>query len=170
VKTYYVKAEQAGFSRKRRLLRGLLSGGLFGALNWIFNAFGPWISSGHGRVGEAVLSGAIFAFVYVATFNRTFNYKLVVSDDCITAIHPGYKRSVQKNELKRVAESNGNIWTAPSLRISKFGRFGTWFWGGIRIPKSLSEYESVRALALSWKNRSHNWGAGPVDENATFQE
>jgi len=113
------------------------------------------MSSSHVSVEfvEAVLGGVIFAFFFDALMRRNLDYKVVVSDDCITAVHPRYKRSVQKSEVKTVAESDGNVLAAPSLRISKYGRLGTWFWGGIWIPKALPEYEYLRNLALTWKGR-----------------
>jgi hypothetical protein len=157
VKTYQVTSELAGFSRKRKVLRGLLMGGLLAATDMMLGALWPyWTSSGHPleNIIGAVISGIIFGFVSVALIKRNLNYRVVVSDDYITAVYPRYKRSVRKNEVKTVAESDGNVLTAPSLRISKYGPFGTWFWGGIWIPRALPEYEYVRNLALSWKGRS----------------
>jgi hypothetical protein len=157
MRTYHVTCELVGFSRKHKLLRGLLVAGLYVALNMAFSLLWPsWMSSSHvsGEFVEAVLGGAIFALLFVAFIKRNLNYKVVVSDDCITAVYPRYERSVRKNEVKTVAESDGNVLTPPSLRISKYGRFGTWFWGGIWIPRALPDYESVRNLALSWKDRS----------------
>ena|SRR5216683_2392264 len=156
MQTYHVTCELAGFSRKRRLLRGLVVAGLSVGLDMAFNLLGsPWMSSSHVSVEfvEAVLGGVIFAFFFDALMRRNLDYKVVVSDDCITAVHPRYKRSVQKSEVKTVAESDGNVLAAPSLRISKYGRLGTWFWGGIWIPKALPEYEYLRNLALTWKGR-----------------
>jgi hypothetical protein len=156
MQTYHVSCEIAGFSRKRKLLRGLLVAGLYVVLNMAFSLLWPsWMSSRNvsGEFVEAVLGGVIFAFLFVALMKRNLDYKVVVSDDCITAVHPKYKRSVRKSEVKTVAESDGNILAAPSLRISKYGRLGTWFLGGIWIPRALPEYEYLRNLALSWKGR-----------------
>ena len=152
MKTYHVTPELAGFSGNRKVLRGLLMGGLFAASEITLNVLGPsWFSSGHPDIPGAIISSVFFAFVSVALIKRNLNYKVVVSEDCISALHPWFKRSVRKNEVKTVAESEGSIWTAPSLRISKYGPFGTWFWGYIWIPKALPEYDSVKNLALSWQ-------------------
>lgn len=152
MKTYHVTPELAGFSGNRKVLRGLLLGGLFAAVEITLNALGPsWLSSWYPDIPGAIISSVFFAFVSVALMKRNLNYKVVVSEDCISALHPWFKRSVRKNEVKTVAESEGNVLTAPSLRISKYGRFGTWFWGCIWIPKALPEYESVKKLALSWQ-------------------
>ena len=150
MKSYQVTPELAGFSGKRLLLRGLLSGGLFGAIEVIGRLLWRSLSSGQllGVVGSAI----IFGFLFVVLDTRQFNYKVFVSDDCITVVHPRYQRSVRKNEVKTVTESDGNVLLPPSLRISKYGWFGTWFRGGIWIPKALPECAAIRDLALSWKD------------------
>jgi hypothetical protein len=156
MKTYRVTAELAGFSGKRKLLRGLIAAGSFAALGIVTNVLWPSMSSGHvlENVVGALVSSAIFAFALGVITQRNLNYKVLVSDDCITAVRPGWERSIRDTEVRTVAESDGNVLIAPSLRISKHGRFGTWFWGGIWIPRALPEYEQVRNLALSWKDRA----------------
>jgi hypothetical protein len=152
--TYQITSDLAGFSRKRQWLSSLLGGGLFAAILMIIDVL--WhssASSGHllGDLTDAVVGGVIFVFVDFACFKRKFDYKVVISDDCITAIHSRYQRSVRRNEIKTVAEFDGNLLMPPSLLISKYGRFGTRLWGCISIPKTLPEYENIRTLALSWK-------------------
>lgn len=152
MKTYHVTPELAGFSGNRKVLRGLLMGGLWVAAEITLNSLGPsWLSSGHPDIVGVIISAPIFAILSVALIKRNLNYKVVVSEDSITAVHPMYKKSVRRSEVKTVAESEGNVLTAPSLRISKYGRFGTWFWGYIWIPKALPEYDSIKNLALSWQ-------------------
>jgi hypothetical protein len=80
-----------------------------------------------------------------------FPYTLVVSDDSITVVYPTSEKTVRKAEVKTVSETRGNTLRGGALRISKYGRLGTWFWGCIWIPKALPEYESIKALALSWR-------------------
>jgi hypothetical protein len=150
VKVYQVTSELAGFSAKRRLLRGLLSGGLFGAIEVIGHFLWPFLFSGPplGFFIDAIIV-AVLSMVFDM---RKFDYKVFVSDDCITTVRYRYQRSVRKNEVKTVTESDGNVLLAPSLRISKYGWIGTWLWGGIWIPKALPEYTAIRDLALSWKD------------------
>jgi hypothetical protein len=147
---YQVTPGVAGLSGKRRLLRGLLSGGLFGAIEVIGHFLWPSLFSG--PLAEFFISAIIFAFVSMAFDARKFNYKVLVSDDCITTVHSRYQRSVRKNEVKMVTESEGSVLLPPSLRISKYGWFRTWLWGGIWIPKALPECTAIRDLALSWKD------------------
>ena len=150
MKSYQVTPEVAGFSSKRRLLRGLLSAGLFGAIEVIGRFVWPSLFSG--PLFGVVISAIIVGFLVVAFDTRKFNYKVFVSDDCITVVRSRYQRSVRKNEVKTVTESSGNVLLPPSLHISKYGWFGTWFWGSIWIPKGLPECAAIRDLALSWKD------------------
>jgi hypothetical protein len=127
------------------------------ALEMMLSVVWPiWKSSTHllGEFVEAILGGVLLAVAAVGFTKRNLNYQIIVDDDCITAVHPTYKRTVRKNDVKTVTESDGSLLSAPSIRISKYGRFGTWFWGGIWIPKTLPEYESIRVLALNWKGHS----------------
>jgi hypothetical protein len=150
MKVYQVTPEMVGFSGKRRVLSGLLSGGLFGAIEVICHFLWPSLFSGTPL--SFFISAIIFAFLSMAFDARKFDYKVFVSDDSITTVRFRYQRSVRKNEVKTVIESEGNVLFAPSLRISKYGWFGTWLWGEIRIPKALPECTAIRELALSWKD------------------
>jgi hypothetical protein len=150
MKSYQVTPEVAGFSSKRRLLRGLVNGALFGAIEVIGRFLWPSLFSG--PLLGVVISAVIVGFLFVVFDTRHFNYKVLVSDDCITVVHSRYQRSVRKNEVKTVTESEGNVLLPPSLRISKYGWFGTWLRGGIWIPKTLPECAAIRDLALSWKD------------------
>jgi hypothetical protein len=150
MKSYQVTPEVAGFSSKRMLLRGLLSGGLFGAFQVIGHFLWPRLFSD--PLLAVVGSAVIFGFLSWVLDTGHFNYKVLVSDDCITVVRSRYQRSVRKNEVKTVTESNGNVLRPPSLRISKYGWFGTFLWGEIWIPKALPECAAIKDLVLSWKD------------------
>ena len=38
--------------------------------------------------------------------------------------------------------------------VSRYNRVGTFFWGGILIPKNLAYYEYLKRLVSSWKSAS----------------
>lgn len=151
--TYEVTPQLAGWSPKRKRLRFVMSAGLFAALQVAVGALFPSLSSGNHwwLAGEAVLAGLMFAFVMTAFSERNLRYKVIVSDDSITAVHLWFRHSVQRKCVRSVVETRGNALTAPALRISKHGRFGMFLWGSVWIPRSLPEYESIRSLALNWK-------------------
>jgi hypothetical protein len=151
--TYDVTPDLAGMSRNRRALRFLFLAGVFVAIEMVLRRLWPSLSSGLllADLIQAVITGVLFAVAMMAFYYRNLSYKIVVANDSITAIHPLFRRSVGKNFVKTVAETKGNVLVAPSVRISKYGRFGTFFWGCVCIPKALPESESIRDLALSWK-------------------
>jgi len=94
-------------------------------------------------------SGLLFEFMFS---KRIFPYTIVVTDDFIRAIHPGFERSVRKNDVKTVAEhSNALFGSGITLRISSHSRLGAWFWGYVAVPKALPEYESIKQLVASWQ-------------------
>jgi hypothetical protein len=150
MKSYQITPELVGFSNKRLLLRGLLSGGLFGAFQVIGRFLWPRLFSD--PLLTVVMSAVMFGFLSWVLATGQFNYKVLVSDDCITVVRSRYQRSVRKSEVRTVIESNGNVLRPPSLRISKYGWFGTFLWGEIWIPKALPECAAIRDLALSWKD------------------
>ena len=101
----------------------------------------------------AVVSGVVAALLAeLWEVGRNYPYTLVVSDDCIKAVYPNREKSIRKNEIRSVTETDGNAFRVAGLEISKYGRFGTRLWGCISIPKALPEYESIRSLALSWRH------------------
>ncbi len=153
VKTYDVTADLAGMSRKRKALRFFSLAGVFVAIEIALRRFWPSLSSGPllEDLIQAVITGILFAVGMTAFYKRNLSYTIVVTDDGIKAIHPWFERSVQKDRVKTVVETEGNALVVPSLRISKYGKFGTFLWGCVSIPKTLPDYESIRDLALSWK-------------------
>jgi CheY-like chemotaxis protein len=95
-KTYRVTSKLAGFTRKRIFARVLLSAGVFAALHMLL--WTPWPSSTHllRDFSRAVISGVVFALLFVLLYERNLAYDVIVSDDCITAAHPWFERSVKR--------------------------------------------------------------------------
>jgi hypothetical protein len=154
MKTYNVTPELAGISGKRKLFQSLLGGASFAVIFVIVSQLlFPEPSRDLSAIfADALAIGVISAGLDAVFFmKRRFTYDVVVSDDFI-AIGPRLRQLVRKDEVRTVSESDGNFLVAPGLRISKYGSIGTWFWGGIWIPKTLPEFKSVKDLALSWKN------------------
>jgi hypothetical protein len=112
--SYTVTSEIAGYDRKRRALRILFEAGFFAAFQIMFQVIWPdGAKLGHlwylWYLGFGAIGGLIFALMFETVLAKlTFPYTLVVSDDGIITIHPIYERSVRKDELKGVAELNGN--------------------------------------------------------------
>ena len=154
VRTYHVTAEMAGFSRRRSTLRVLYLAGLFATIHFLlgFVWHGSGASSVIGNLIQSMVTGVLFALVFFFAFLKpNMNYDLIVSDESISAVHPWFDRGVRKGEVRTVVETAGNALTPAALRLSKFRRIGTFLWGCVWIPRALPEYESIKALAESWK-------------------
>jgi hypothetical protein len=154
MQSYTVTSEMAGYGRKqmpKRILLIVVS--IVAAEILIIRSHAH--SGEHLKLGsfvEAVIIGVVGALLTeLWELARNFPHTLVVSDDCIRVVYPSREKSLRKNEIKSVKETEGNAFRVAGLEISKYGRFGTRLWGSILIPKALPGYESVRSLALSWK-------------------
>ena len=155
MQSYTVTSEMAGYGRKqmpKRILFIVVSIAAAEILIIRWNAH----SGEHLKLRSfviAVISGVVGALLTeLWEVARNFPYTLMVSDDCIRVVYPSREKSLRKDEIKLVAETQGNAFRVAGLEISKYGRFGTRLWGCILIPKALPEYESVRSLALSWRH------------------
>jgi hypothetical protein len=159
VQTYRVTPELAGLNSKRKLIIFLITGGAVVAFQLLFEMLWPSSPPGHllRHSIEAVVLGTVLGLTFSLRLSKQFaTYTVAVSDACVTckwdfSFLP--ERSIGRNEAKTIVEIDGGFLAKPGLRISKYGRFGTWFFGGIGIPKGLPEYEYVRDLTLSWKAR-----------------
>lgn len=157
--TYHVTPEILGQSRQKVLLRVLYSGGQFAILYFLLGLF--WHGTGPHSVVVSFVSSIITGLLWAVAFYFLFTkaslyYELIVSDDSISAIYQFAEKSVRKGEIKTFKEFAGTAWSAAGLRISAFGRLGTFFRGYVWIPKGLPEYESLKSLAQSWKSNPGN--------------
>lgn len=152
---FTVTAEMAGYGSKQMPKRILLVVVCFaGAATMEF-----WWSAHRGeslKLSSLILSVIVGIVGTLVTEGweraRKFPHTLVVSDDCIRVVYPSSEKSLRKDEIKSVTETEGNIFRVAGLKISKYGRLGTWLWGCIAIPRAMPEYELVRSLALSWRH------------------
>lgn len=157
MQTYRVTPELAGLNGKRKLIIFLIAAGVSVASQLALDVLWPSLPSGHllRHAIEAVVVGTVFGLTFSLHVSKQFaTYTVVVSDDCVTCTWDSRvvpQRSIRKDETKTVVEIDGGILAGPGLRISKYGRLGTWFFGCIGIPRALPEYKYARDLALSWK-------------------
>jgi hypothetical protein len=161
---YHVTRELAGFSRRRALLLILFVAGVNAAIFLAWN-----LSLRHKTTSGSLftelwwwmlwigmfVSGLLCGFLIDKLFFKSnLGYDVIVSDDRIIARYPWIDVSVERDDLRTVYETRGNILAVPTLRLSNHGRLGALMMGGIvAIPRALPEYESIKGLALSWINR-----------------
>ena len=76
------------------------------------------------------------------------SYDLEIDDDGVRLLRDGaVKRALQKDRIRYVREWNGGR----RLVISEHGPVWTRvLWGGIAVPKSVPDYQEIKARALSW--------------------
>ena len=146
MQTYHVATRDITFNKRIRyaLLGTPLFLGVF--------AVGLRVAS-HKWPGAAlvVIAGVLdFSFTLFRK-GRGAEYDLEVDEgDGLRLVHDGdVKRRVRKDHVRYVRE-----WGSAPVRclvISEHGpAFTRWLWGGIRVPATLPQYESIRSLALSW--------------------
>lgn len=159
VKTYRVTPELAGWNPRRKVIMFLIAAGVF-VVFWLISEI-LWPSTPSGHLLHHSIEGVVLGTVCGLSFSlrlprQLATYTVVASDACVTCVWDSWflgRRSIRKDEAKTVVETNGGILAVPGLRISKYGRFGTWFLGCIWIPKALPEYNFLRDLAFSWRVR-----------------
>ncbi len=83
-------------------------------------------------------------------FKKANEYQLIVDDEEIRATNFRqnnflFTRSVRRGEVTTIVEKERG------LLISRHGRIGTFWWGGIWIPKQLADYEYLKRLVVSWR-------------------
>ncbi len=92
--------------------------------------------------------GLMYAFVSFFFPTGPQNYDLEIDEDAIRKLRNGVvKRTLHKGRVRYVREwNNGQM-----LVVSEHGSVWTrLLWGGVAVPKSVSGYEEIRALVLSW--------------------
>jgi hypothetical protein len=121
-----------------------------------------WLWPGHhgkdevlGMEFKAVFWG--FGMSVMFSFHRrglfgSAEYQLVVDEDEGEISTKNFKsnnrlfsRTVRRGQIRTVVEKE------KGLLISSHNRVGTFFWGGIWIPRQLADYEYLKRLVLSWK-------------------
>ena len=114
MQSYTVTSEMAGYGRKQMPKRILtiavpvIAAEIF-VIQW--NAH----SGEHFKLKSFVLaavSGVVAALLAeLCEVGRNYPYTLVVSDDYIKAVYPNREKSIQKNEIRSVTETEGNAFS-----------------------------------------------------------
>ena len=88
--------------------------------------------------------------------------KLHVDDQSITSImeYTGWmkwyktSKTVSAGKVRTIRETNGRLGGPGGLGASEQSGWGAWMRGGIYIPRTLPEYERLKALVESWRSPS----------------
>ena len=90
------------------------------------------------------------SFMTIAfTFLKVGHYQILVDDEEMSTNFKSrnhlFSRTVRRGEVKTLIQRRHG------LLISEHNRIGTYFWGGVWVPKELADYEYLKRLAMSWK-------------------
>ncbi len=121
------------------------------ALEFLFEWLWP---ARHGieRIWGMIVKAVFWAFLLSLTFpfKKLGQYQIVVDEDEIstrsfTAMSWLSSRTIPRSEVRTLVERRNG------LLISRYNRIGTFFWGGIWIPKQIADYEYLKRLVSSWR-------------------
>ena len=87
------------------------------------------------------------------------NCKLLVDDQSISNVlqYSGWmkwysvRKTVTAGKVRTIREIKGKLGASSGLIASEQTDWKAWMWGGIFIPKTLPEYENLKALVESWQ-------------------
>jgi len=118
-----------------------------------FSKHEPLFGSTNGTLAMALIFGILMGLMSPWSDRRlvrrlrkaSYPYEIVVSDEEMIGISPKYRRRIRKGHVRTIYERTGGI------LASERGPVGRFFLGGIWIPKTLPEYEHLRAIVESWR-------------------
>ena len=88
---------------------------------------------------------------FLLRYRSKGDYNVTLDGDMIVTKSLGGFRKVHRGEIQTVIERHENFLRDGGLLLSEHGRFGTFMWGGIWIPRALPEYEYLKNVAEMWK-------------------
>ena len=138
-------------SVKRRMARVVLLAVLAAIGTYIFRLV--WRSPKPERTNfEDYVVGEIGVLLSAFLFDSTRHaYTLEITDDRIQTrggIHG--KHTVRKGSIRYFREHGGNFFREPALYLSEHGGFFRFLFGYVYIPRTLPQYEEIRAMMMTW--------------------
>jgi hypothetical protein len=121
-----------------------------------------WLNLSHPResmpstILRSVFQGTIvgLAFIWIEQAQREKQYELVVDEHQMSTRYSFFSHPrVRRDQVRTIIEKRSGLF------LSERSRIGMGFLGGLWIPKTLPEYESLKSLALSWKTKSRTPGS-----------
>lgn len=90
-------------------------------------------------------------FMVIRVSGKRIPCNITVDGDLIVQKGLGGFRKVHRGRIKTIQEWKTNFLRDGGLMLSDRGRFWTFLWGGIWIPRALPEYEYLKRVAKMWK-------------------
>jgi hypothetical protein len=103
------------------------------------------------RVGM-IIQSVIFGFCMslLSSFRKGAQYQIEVDEEAIRTKNFSSNnwlssRAIRRGEVRTLIERRNG------LLVSRHNRVGTFFWGGVWIPKQLADYEYLKRMVSSWR-------------------
>jgi hypothetical protein len=165
METYVVRLNSQRPTLKQRAISALFFGGFYFILMFGWRFFWPSPAERYFGLLSIVAETGLISLLYGLGMAfwppKRPGCKILVDDESITGITEydgwmkwlAFRRTVSKGKIRTIWEIKGRLGSTGGTGLSERSRLGARMWGFVYLPRSLPEYESLRALAESW--RSH---------------
>jgi len=152
METYRVPPPNTTRTRSQKIWRVLYIAALYSTILFVvdrvlFHQFRSAIDA-ISIVFQGILFGLTFSWL-VGEFSLP--YQIVVGDQEMWGNTPLSKRTIHRGRVRKIVERRKNFWSSGGILVSERSRLGLYFWGGLWVPKSLPEFEHLRAIVESWR-------------------
>jgi hypothetical protein len=144
VETYSVRPEDIHDSRSKTIARVAI----FVLLCFSFDFLLQYLSSRFDTPRsftpstlDAGVFAAIFGLWFVVSEQRGRNVKITVDGDLLVSKVNGSFRKLHRDQIKTIIERKANFFSNGGMILSRYGRIGTRFHGGIWVPRELENYD-----------------------------
>jgi hypothetical protein len=164
VETYVLESNKSKFTLKQRVLSVLFMASMYFLVMLAWTYLWPSPYEARESLYRIALKVAIISIFWGVgmTFwpKKVPNCKLLADEQSITTVmeYSGWmkwykiQKTVSAGKIRTIREINGRFGAPGGLAASEQTRLGAWMLGGIYIPKTLPEYERLKALVESWKD------------------
>jgi hypothetical protein len=165
VETYVIALSKSKLSLRQRALSVLLPASIYFFVMLALNFL--WLS--HYERSESVreialrvLFISLFWGVSMAFVPMKFpQCRLLVDDQSVTSVMEctgwmkwhAVRRTVSAGKVRTIREIKGRFGGPGGLVASERTGWRAWMWGGIFVPRTLPEYEQLKALVEGWRAR-----------------
>jgi hypothetical protein len=124
---------------------------------FLLDLYAPFSHQTRSFAGSAikalVWSALMTIFMVIRSLCNRVPCNITVDGDSIVGKSSGGFRKVHRGQIKTIVEWKTNFLRDGGLMLSDRGRFGTFMWGGVWIPRTLPEYEYLKNVAEMWKTQ-----------------
>jgi hypothetical protein len=155
VDVYSLPTDAQKTSRSRLFAQVLICFAFCSVGYFVLDVYWPFSHQTRSFAGSAtkslMWSALMTLFMVIRSAGHKAPYNITVDGDLIVVKGLGGFRKVHRGEIKTIVEWKPNFFRDGGIMLSDRGRFGTFMWGGVWIPRTLPEYEYLKSVAEMWK-------------------